>query len=419
MSTGQTEIIKTETSDAWIDVNDDLKFIEGGDRFIYTSEESGYNHIYLYEISGRLVRQVTKGNWEVTNYLGYNDQSGKIYYLSTEDSPLERHLYSINVDGTAKTKMSDGEGQNSVNMSRDYKYYIETFSGSAAPPIYTLHQGNGDEVRTLEDNSGLKEVMSDYRMPEKEFMKIDLPQATLNAYMLKPYDFDPAKKYPVLFYVYGGPGSQTVSKSFSSGQRPMWHRYLTEKGYIIISVDNRGTGARGRDFEKQLYKKLGQYEVKDQIDAAKHLIDKHDFIDTSRVGIWGWSYGGYMSSLVLAQGSDVFSTAIAVAPVTSWRFYDTIYTERFMQTPQMNPDGYKKGAPLTYADQIKGNYLLVHGTGDDNVHFQNAVEMVDKLVAEDVDFETMFYPNRSHGIYGGNTRKHLYKMLNDFILENL
>ena len=209
-------------------------------------------------------------------------------------------------------------------MSRDHKYYIETYSSPEMPSVYTLHEGSGKEVRVLEDNNELKTTLEEYRMPEKEFMKIPLPQAELNAYMLKPSDFDSTKKYPVLFYVYGGPGSQTVSKRFDSGQRPIWHRYLAEQGYIVFSVDNRGTGARGRNFEKQVYKKLGQYEVQDQIDAARYLLDQYDFIDTARVGIWGWSYGGYMSSLVLAKGSDVFSTAIAVAPVSSWRFYDTI-----------------------------------------------------------------------------------------------
>lgn len=419
VNTGNTEIIKTETSDAWIDVNDDLKFLENGEQFIYTSEESGYNHVYLYDMSGELIRQVTQGDWEVTNYLGYNEETDKIYYVSTEESPLQRHLYSINIDGSGKQKLSDGKGWNSINMSGDFKYYIETFSAPKNPPQYTLHKADGEQVRSLEDNDALQDTLSKFAMPTKEYIEIPLPQATLNGYILKPHDFDPTKEYPVLFYVYGGPGSQTVTQSFGSGQRAMWHRYLTEQGYIIISVDNRGTGARGRDFEKQLYKKLGQYEVEDQIDAARYLIEQHDYIDENRVGIWGWSYGGYMSSLVLARGGDVFNTAIAVAPVTNWRFYDTIYTERFMQTPQMNPEGYKKGSPITYADQIEGAYLLVHGTGDDNVHFQNSVELVNELVAEGVQFETMYYPNRSHGIYGGNARKHLFKMMNDFILENL
>ncbi|WP_138430522.1 S9 family peptidase [Fodinibius saliphilus] len=419
VKSGQTEIIKTETSDAWIDVNDNLKFLKNGEQFIYTSEESGYNHIYLYNMSGERIRQITEGDWEVTNYLGYSEDNGKIYYVSTEESSLERHLYSVNIDGSGKKKLTDGTGWNRINMSRDYKYYIETSSAPQSPPQYTLHKGSGEKVRVLEDNQELEDTLTKYAMPSKEYIEIPLEQATLNAYILKPHDFDPKKKYPVLFYVYGGPGSQTVSKRYGGSQRPTWHRYLTEQDYIVVSVDNRGTGARGRDFEKQVYKKLGQYEVQDQIASAKYLIDEYNFIDESRLGIWGWSYGGYMSSLVLAQANDIFSTAIAVAPVTNWKYYDTIYTERFMQTPQMNPEGYKKGSPLTYAGQIKGEYLLVHGTGDDNVHFQNAVEMVDKLIAEDVQFETMYYPNRSHGIYGGNTRNHLFKMLNNFIIDNL
>lgn len=418
-NTGDTEIIKTETSDAWIDVNDDLKFLENGDRFIYVSEESGYNHIYLYDMAGEQIRQITKGDWEVTNYLGYDENADKIYYVSTEESPLQRHLYSINVDGSGKKKLSDGQSWNSVNMSRDYKYYIKTTSSPGNPPTYTLHKGDGTHVRMLEENEKLEQKIAEYSMPSKEYIKLPLEQATLNGYIMKPSDFNPEKKYPTLFYVYGGPGSQTVTKSFSSGQRPMWHKYLAEQGYIVVSVDNRGTGARGRDFEKQIYKKLGQYEVIDQIDAAKYLTETYDFIDEDRLGIWGWSYGGYMSSLVLAQANDLFDTTIAVAPVTNWRFYDTIYTERFMQTPQMNPEGYQKGSPITYADQIEGSYLLVHGTGDDNVHFQNSVELVNKLVAEGVQFESMYYPNRSHGIYGGNTRSHLYKMMTNFILENL
>ena len=419
VKTGQTDIIKTETSNAWVDVNDDLKFLENGKEFVYTSEESGYNHIYLYSMDGEQIRQVTKGDWEVTNYLGFNDSTDRFYYVSTEESPLQRHLYSIKRDGTGKVQLTEGEGWHSINMSRDFTYYIETYSAPETAPQYTLHKINGKQVRSLESNVGLQRKLSEYNLPTKEFIDVPLSQATLNGYIMKPHDFDPVKKYPVLFYVYGGPGSQTVQKKFGSGQRPMWHRYLAAQGYIVVSIDNRGTGGRGRNFEKQVYKKLGQYEVEDQIDAAKFLLDKYNYLDKNRVGIWGWSYGGFMSSLVLAQGSDTFNTAIAVAPVTSWRFYDTIYTERFMQTPKMNPEGYREGSPLTYADQIEGNYLLVHGTRDDNVHFQNSVEMINRLVAEDVQFETMYYPNRNHGIYGGNTRRHLYRMLNDFILENL
>lgn len=419
VSTGETEIIKTETSDAWVDVNDDLVFLENGEQFIYTSEEDGYNHIYLYNMSGELIRQVTGGEWEVTNFLGYNEENQTVYYISTEESPLERHLYSIGIDGGGKKKLSNGEGWHTVNMSSDYKYYIKTYSSPFNPPEYVLYEGEGDQVRVLEDNSGLEETLSEYQLPEKEYLTIELPQAGLNAYMLKPYDFDPSKKYPVLFHVYGGPGSQTVTKIFDFGQQALWHYYLTTKGYIVVSVDNRGTGGRGRDFEKQLYKKLGQYEIEDQIASARYLAEEFDFIDSTRTGIWGWSYGGYMSSLGISKGHDVFSTAIAVAPVTHWRFYDTIYTERFMQTPQMNPEGYRTGSPMAYADQIEGNYLLIHGTEDDNVHFQNAVEWINVLIEHDIQFETMYYPGRNHGIYGGNTRFHLFEMMNSFILENL
>ncbi|MFH5883093.1 S9 family peptidase [Halalkalibaculum sp. DA3122] len=417
--TGETEIIKTERSETWIDVNDDLTFLENGKQFIYASEESGYNHLYLYSMEGELIRQITQGDWEVTNFLGFNEENRQLYYISTEESPLERHFYSISITGENKRKLSDGDNWNSVNMSRDYKYYIETSSGPADPPRYTLHRGDGRQVRVLQDNAPLYSQWEEYNMPRKEFFGISLPQAELNAYMLKPHDFDPSRKYPVLVYVYGGPGSQTVDKEFGTGQRPMWHRYLTTKGYIILSIDNRGTGGRGRDFEKQVYKKLGQYEVTDQIDAIEYVIDRYEYVDPDRIGIWGWSYGGYMSTLLMAEGSDLYKAGIAVAPVTHWRFYDTIYTERFMQTPDMNPDGYQEGSPIYKVDNIKGEYLLVHGTGDDNVHFQNSIELVNQLVEAGVQFESMFYPDRNHGIYGGNTRRHLYRMMTDFILEEL
>ena len=416
--TGSTKVILSEESDTWLDVHDNLYFLNNGKQFITTSDKSGYNHVYLYNMEGKQLEQVTSGEWEVTDLIGHNDRTYELYYVSSEESPLERHLYSIRVDGKKKNKLTEGAGWHNINMSRDFKYYIDKWSDYNKPSVVSLHRNDGRNVRTLEDNTELSQTLQEYSYVEKEFMKLDINGSALNAYMIKPVDFDSTRKYPVLMYVYGGPGSQTVTKAFGSGQRPMWHQYLANQGYIIVSVDNRGTGARGSEFKKQVYKQLGQLETADQI-AAANEISTLPYVDADRIGIWGWSYGGYMSSLAIAEGSNIFSTAIAVAPVTSWRYYDTIYTERYMQTPQMNPEGYNEGAPLTKADQIEGNYLLIHGTGDDNVHFQNTVEMIDALVEADVDFETMIYPNRAHSIYGGNSRKHLYQLMSDFILENL
>lgn len=416
--TGSSNVILSEESETWIDVHDDLYFLDNGEQFITTSDKDGYNHIYLYNMQGRELQQVTEGEWDVTDFIGHNERNYRLFYVSTEESPLERHLYSVRVDGKRKQKLTEGEGWHSINMSRDFKYYIDSWSDYNKPAEVSLHGQDGNEVRTLEANAELAQKLNEYEFVQKEFMTLDVNGADLNAYMMKPVDFDSTQKYPVLMYVYGGPGSQTVTRNFESAQRPMWHQYLVSEGYIVVSVDNRGTGARGRDFKKQTYKKLGQLETADQVEAAR-TIAQLPYIDEDRIGIWGWSYGGYMSSLALAEGSDIFSTAIAVAPVTDWKYYDTIYTERFMQTPQLNPEGYNEGAPITKAGQIEGSYLLVHGTGDDNVHYQNTIEMIDALVAADVDFETMIYPNRNHGIYGGNTRRHLYRLMTEFILENL
>ena len=416
--TGSSNIILSEESKTWIDVHDDLYFLENGEQFITTSDKDGYNHIYLYDMQGQQLQQVTEGEWDVTNFIGHNERNYRLFYVSAEESPLERHLYSVRVDGKRKQKLTDGEGWHNINMSRDFKYYIDSWSDYNKPTEVSLHRQNGNEVRVLESNAELAEKLNEYEFVQKEFMTLDVNDAELNAYMMKPVDFDSTKKYPVLMYVYGGPGSQTVTRNFESAQRPMWHQYIVSEGYIVVSVDNRGTGARGRDFKKQTYKKLGQLETADQVEAAR-ILSQLPYIDETRIGIWGWSYGGYMSSLALAEGSDIFSTAIAVAPVTDWRYYDTIYTERFMQTPQLNPEGYNEGAPITKAGQIEGSYLLIHGTGDDNVHYQNTVEMIDALIAADVQFETMIYPNKAHSIYGGNARRHLYRLMTDFILENL
>lgn len=419
VSTGETTIIMTEENEnGWLDVHDNLHFLSNGKQFLYTSEKSGYNHIYLYDMSGEELTQVTKGEYEVTGFLGYDERSHMIYYTSTEGSSMGRQLYTCRVDGKRTKKLSKGDGWHAINMSKDFKYFIDTHSSSTQPNRYTLHNNKGKELRVLQDNADLAKRLEGFDYRNKEFLELDLNGTKLNAYMIKPSNFDETLQYPVFMYVYGGPGSQTVNNRWEGGVRGGFHQMLANKGYIIVSVDNRGTGGKGRDFKQVTYKQLGVYEAMDQAEAAR-IVAELPFVDKDRIGIWGWSYGGYMSTLALAEGNDIFSTAIAVAPVTSWRYYDTIYTERYMQTPQLNPEGYDKGAPISRAADIKGNYLLVHGTGDDNVHYQNAVSMVESLIAADVQFETMYYPNRNHGIYGGNTTRHLYRMMTDFILENL
>lgn len=418
VSNGETEVILTEESETWLDVHDDLMFLNNGKQFITTSSRTGYNHVYLYKMDGEEIRQITKGEYDVTEIIGFDERRHNLYYMSTEVSPLERHFYRVRVDGRRKRTMTEDNGWYSINMSRDFKYYIQSYSDYNKPPVITLHEGGGKQVRILEDNAKVIENLNEFAFQTKEFMVMDVNGQPLNAYMITPPDFDENQEYPVLMYVYGGPGSQTVTRAFEYGQRPMWHQYLANQGYIIVSVDNRGTGARGTEFKNQTYLQLGVLETEDQIAAARQVADLA-FVDDERIGIWGWSYGGFMSTNALAQGNDVFSSAIAVAPVTHWKYYDTIYTERFMRTPQTNPEGYEAGSPINYVDQITGDYLLIHGTGDDNVHYQNAVILVEELIKHDVQFETMYYPNRNHGIYGGNTRRHLWKLMSNFILEKL
>ena len=418
--TGETTRILQEKSDTYVDLNynDDLRFLEADKGFIRTSEQDGFKHIYHHDNQGKLIRQITSGNWEVTNLVGVDEKNKMIYYISTETSPLERNLYVINMDGKGKKVLTPEKGSTSVNMSKDFKYYIANYSNAQTPLKVTLNEASGKLVKVLEDNSELKSRLEDFQLSAKEFFRFNTIDGTsLNGYMIKPADFDESKKYPVLMYVYGGPGSQNVTNSWG-GTRDFWHHHLAAEGYIVVCVDNRGTGARGRDFKHMTYANLGKLETEDQIAGAQFLAGM-PFVDASRIGIWGWSYGGYMSSLALLMGNDVFKTAIAVAPVTTWRYYDTIYTERYLQTPQLNAAGYDDYSPITHVNKLKGNYLLIHGTGDDNVHYQNAVDMVDALIKADKHFDVMFYPNRNHGISGGNTSWHLYSLMTDWIKKKL
>lgn len=419
VTTGATEAILTEKSETYVDIdyNDNLQYLGDG-TFIRTSEQDGYKHIYHYNMDGSLIRQITDGPWEVTQLVGIDKGRKLIYFMSSENSPLERHLYSVRFNGKKKNQLSEGEGTHRVNMSPDFSYYIKYYSGPSTPNTVTLHSApRGKQLEVLEDNADLLERMKEFEIGTKEYITVPTENGDLNAWVIKPADFDPSKKYPLLMYVYGGPGSQTVKKGFSAG-RDLWYHFLASQGYIIASVDNRGTGARGRAFKHKTYGIMGKYEVEDQI-AAAGWFGTREYVDKNRIGIWGWSYGGYMSSLSLFVGNDVFKAAIAVAPVTSWRFYDSIYTERYLKRPQDNARGYDEWSPITHADKLKGNYLLIHGTGDDNVHYQNAVMLLDELVRQNKQFDTFYYPNRNHGIYGGNTTIHLYTMMTNWLLENL
>jgi len=416
-TTLQSSIIHNETDKAYLAITDDLTFLDDNS-FIWTSEKDGFNHIYHYTKNGKLINQITKGNWEVTSYYGYNQKKKTIYYQSVENGSINRGVYSIKLNGKKKQLLSESSGNNNAAFSKNSNYFINTFSDSSTPNVFTLRNNKGKVLKTIKDNAALKEKIKGYNISKKEFSTININGYDLNMYMIKPLHFDATKKYPLFMYQYSGPGHQSVKNSWN-GANDYWHQLLVQKGMIVVCIDPRGTGYKGRDFKKMTYKELGKYEVEDQIAAAKKL-GNLPYINKDKIGIWGWSYGGFMSSNCILKGNDVFSTAIAVAPVTSWRFYDSVYTERYMQTPQENASGYDENSPLQHAAKLKGNYLIVHGTGDDNVHVQNTMRMINALIKENKQFEQVIYPDRTHGIYRGrNTRLHLYTKMTNFIEQHL
>ena len=412
-----SSVLLNETDKAYVDIHDNLTFLNDNS-FIWTSEKGGYNHIYHYGENGKLINQITKGDWEVTNYYGFNKEKNTIYYQSVENGSINRGVYSINLDGSSKKVLSNPFGTNAASFSKNMHYFINTFSDANTPTVYSLYNGEGNLLKTIKDNKELKEKIADYKMSSKEFTTINVNGNDLNMWMIKPADFDADKKYPMLMFQYSGPGSQQVSNRWN-GSNDYWHQMLAQQGYVVVCVDGRGTGFKGADFKKSTYLNLVKYETEDQIAAAKQLATR-PYIDENNIGIWGWSFGGHMSTNCLLKGGDIFKTAIAVAPVTSWRFYDTVYTERFMRTPQENPGGYDDNSPINYADKLDGNYLLVHGSGDDNVHVQNSMRMINALVKANKPFDMAIYPDRTHGIYKGqNTRLHLYQKMTTFIHDNL
>lgn len=411
------KLILNETDKAYVDVAT-LSFLDNND-FVWLSERDGHNHLYYYNKEGKLVNQITKGNWEVTDYYGIDTKSKKLYFQSVEEGSIYRGVYSIDLNGKNKKKLSEKLGTNRAIFSPNFEQFINVYSSSTVAPTYTLQQSKtGKVVKEILNNKELESKLLDYNLPTKEFIQIPTVNGLqLNAWVMKPKDFDPAKKYPVFMYQYSGPESQQVADKWLDSN-DYWHAMLTQKGYIVVTVDGRGTGFRGAEFKKMTQNQLGRYEVDDQIIAAKYL-GQQSYVDASRIGIWGWSYGGFMSSNAILQGNDVFKLAIAVAPVINWRYYDSIYTERYMTTPQENQAGYDDNSPITHASKLKGRYLLVHGTADDNVHVQNAMAMIEALVQENKDFDWLIYPDKNHGISGGNTRLQLYTKMTNFILNNL
>ena len=411
-----SSILYEEDNDAYINITDNFYVVGANKGFIFTSEKSGFNHLHYQSWNGSKNYQITKGDWEVTEVYGFEEKSGTIYFQGAKKSPMDREVYKTSIKGSEPEKLTPLAGWNKATFSSGFKYFINYHSTASSPSYISLHKISGKEIRVLKDNTVLNLTLTKCDISKPEFMTIPVNGEKLNAYMIKPSNFDPSKKYPVLMYVYGGPGSQTVKNSWG-GANYLWYQMLAQKGYIIVSVDNRGTGARGEKFKKLTYKQLGKYETEDQISSAKWLAGQ-SYVDANRIGIWGWSYGGYMSSLCLFKGNDIFKTAMAVAPVTNWKYYDSIYTERYMQTPEEN-SGYDENSPISHVDSLKGNYLLIHGTGDDNVHFQNSIEMVTALQKANKQFDFMMYPNKNHGIYGGNTRLQLFQMLTNYVEENL
>lgn len=428
-----------EQDKAYVEVPDTWQFITVGkgkkaqQQMLITSERDGYRHIYLYGMDGKLIKQVTSGEWEVCEVAGVDVKNQRLYYTSREHHPTQKSLFVIGFDGKKKQCLNDvtrnakntGDlyvlGTYSATFSNGCKYYIRTYSTANDAPLYTLHDANGKLIKVLEYNQELNRKMkAEYETYRKTFGSFTTSIGTkLNYYTIKPKDFDKNKRYPVLIYVYGGPGNQQVTDSYGYSDY-YWYHMLAQKGYVVFCFDGRGTGGRGAQFKKQTYGDLGRMECEDAIEAARWL-GQQSWVDKDRIGIWGWSFGGYLSTLSLLKGNDVFKMAIAVAPVMNWRYYDNIYTERFLGLPKDNAKGYDDNSPLNFANQLKGNYLLIHGTGDDNVHFQNSAEMVEKLEEAGKQFEFRIYPNKNHSIYDntGNTRLNLYQLMTDFIERKL
>ena len=413
--TGTTTTILTEQSEQWVELRNDLTFLRDG-KFLWSSDRDGYMHFYLYKNDGTLIRQITKGKWDVDKFYGVDEKTGTVFYSSSAAAPSDRYVFATGLDGSGQRCLTPEPGTHDALFAQGYTSFIDTYSTIARPAKVRLVSVTTGSAAILENNP--MTALDGYALGTTRFFTIRTSDGLdLNASLLVPDDFDSTKQYPVLVYTYGGPGSQVVINKWG-GTNELWHSMLAGKGYLIFKLDNRGTAAHGAEFLKCVYKHLGTWEVSDQIEGAKYLASL-PYVDKHRIGIWGWSYGGYTSSMAILNGADYFKAAIAVAPVTNWRYYDAPYTERFMNTPEENAAGYAAGSPLSIAEKLRGKFLLIHGTSDDNVHFQNSVNFVKALQRANKQFTTMFYPDKNHSITGSGTRLHLFSLMTNFLLENL
>ncbi len=417
-TSGKTKVILTEENKKYVDETDfdNLTFLKGGKSFVMTSERSGYRHLYLYNTNGQLISTLTSGNWDVTDFLGYDDKKEIFYFQAAKKSAVQREVYSVDKKGKKIKQLSENQGTNTAEFSSNFKYFINFYSSTKVPTKVTLHKTkSGKLIRVLRENEALAKKIEEYGGQNKEFFTFKTSEGIeLNAWKILPPNFDPKKKYPAIITQYSGPGSQQALDEWDFG----WDNLLAQKGIIMVCVDPRGTGARGEDFRKKTYLELGKYETIDLIETGKYLASL-PYINKEKLGIWGWSFGGYTTSLCMTKGKGLFAAGIAVAPVTNWRYYDNIYTERFMRTPQENASGYDQNSPINFADGLQGKFLIVHGSADDNVHLQNTAEFTEALVQANKQFEQFIYTNRNHSIYGGNTRIHLFTMMLKFWKKNL
>lgn len=416
-ATGKSAYIYRDQNKAYVEIEDDVKFLKDGHSMILGSERNGYKHLYHWDWSSERLTDLTKGNYDVEALTGVDTKRGLVYYTAADRSPLQRQLYVTDYSGGNRKCLTPEAGTHAITPCEGNNYFLDRYSALNKVPVYYLRDASGKIIRTLEDNHELEATLREYDLGNLKLIKIGGVSAQLNAWMMTPPDFDPNKKYPVLMFQYSGPGSQQVADKWPIGNY-FWHQMMAQKGYIVVCADGTGTGFRGEAFRKKTYMQLGRYESDDQIAVAKNLA-KLPYVDKNRIGIWGWSYGGFMSATCILKGNDVFKAAVSVAPVSNWRFYDNVYTERYMRLPQENPKGYDDNAPERMADRLKGKLLLMHGTGDDNVHFQNAAMLTNALIKANKQFDNGYYPDRAHGISGGNASLHLYTKMTNFILDNL